>query len=309
MVSVVIPARDAAGTLGRTLDRLAAQEGVAFEVVVVDDGSADDTPRLAEQAEVVTELVRLAPGGISRARNLGVEAACAPLIAFTDADCAPASDWLRRGVDALRDADLVQGRVVPAGPTGTYDRTIRVDGLSGMFETANLFVRRDVLDRVGGFEPGFVPRDGKEAGEDVLLGWRVRRAGGRIAYAPDAVVEHAVFPRSAAGFVRSHRGVGVFAGLVARVPEMRDEVFYRRVFHTRRSACFDAAAAGVAVALAHRTPVPLALAAPYARLLRRDLRGVPRRRRPEVAAVRVAADAVACASLLRGSVRYRTVLL
>src|SRR5947209_9186083 len=112
-VAVIVPARNAAGTVARTLDALAHQryDGTS-EIVVVDDASSDATPSLAEAAGV--RVVRLgAQGGPAGARNAGVAATRAPLIAFTDADCEPAPGWLAALVAALRDADLVTGPVQP----------------------------------------------------------------------------------------------------------------------------------------------------------------------------------------------------
>ena len=131
VICVVVPARDASATLPALLDALAAQTLAPDEVVVVDDGSADGTARVAAAAGVrVVASGRVGPGP---ARNLGAAATTAPLIAFTDADCAPAPDWLERGVAALGRLDLVQGRVTPPPgvPVGRYDRTVWVDRLPG----------------------------------------------------------------------------------------------------------------------------------------------------------------------------------
>src|SRR4051812_44110188 len=97
-VSVVIPARDAEAMIGRTVAAARAQElDGPFEVIVVDDGSQDDTGRIAADAgaRVVRNGAALGPAD---ARNAGVAAATAPLIAFTDADCVPAPGWLKAGV-------------------------------------------------------------------------------------------------------------------------------------------------------------------------------------------------------------------
>ena len=96
-VSVVIPARDAEAMIGRTVAAVRAQElDDDFEVVVVDDGSSDATARVARDAgaRVVSNATPLGPAD---ARNAGVAATTAPLIAFTDADCVPAAGWLRSG--------------------------------------------------------------------------------------------------------------------------------------------------------------------------------------------------------------------
>jgi hypothetical protein len=173
-----------------------------------------------------------------------------------------------------------------------------VRGAHGLFETANLLIRRDVFEALGGFERWLVPPDGKELGEDVLLGWRARRAGVRVVFAPDVVVKHAVFPRGPHAYVRERARLAAFPALAKRIPELRSAAFHRRAFLSERSLAFDAALLGLA------TGRPL-LAAPYARRLVRDARQEGGR----VAAARAVADAAALAALTRGSAKHRAMLL
>ena len=306
-VSVVIPARNAAGTLPRTLDALARQSLAAerFEVIVADDGSTDTTRAIAKQAATVDRVVVIAdaPRGPGAARNAGAVVARAPVLAFTDADCFPESTWLERGLAAIEDRDLVQGAVTPERPPGPFDRTVWVTGPHGLFETANLLVRRDVFTALGGFPTGLTPGGGKELGEDVLFGWLARRNGARVGFALDAVVAHAVLERGARGFVAERRRLEAFPALAAAVPELRSAAFWRRGFLTKRSAAFDAAA--LALALATRRPGALAAALPYAALVAKDARS----RGARYAAASVVADAVGAAALVAGSIRHRSPLL
>ena len=314
-VSVVIPARDAASTLPRTLAALAAQTHRDFEVIVVDADSSDGSAASAEDSGVVTSVVRLREGvgrvsgdrsvpsatvategaGPGAARNAGARVATASVLAFTDADCFPRPDWLEHGVRAVDHAQLVQGRVVPAQPPGPYDRTVHVPAFFGLFETANLLITRELFDQLGGFAPGWRPAGGKELGEDTWLGWRAKRLGATVAFAGDAVVEHAVTRRGAAAYIAERRRLTAFPAMVDRIPELRSALCWRRPFLTRRSAAFDAAAAGLIAAAVTRKATPLALALPYLAL----------RPRPAQAA----ADAVGAAALVAGSVRTQTLLL
>jgi hypothetical protein len=234
-----------------------------------------------------------------------VRAAAAEVIAFTDADCVPAPGWLAAGLAALAaDADLVQGAVHPERQPGPLDRTVSVTAAWGLFETANLFVRRDLFDRLGGFGAG-LDGGGAPFGEDTLFGWRAVRAGARTGFCADAIVEHAVFPRAAGEYLAERRREGGFAGLVRQAPELRDAMLYRRVFLNRRAATWWAAAAGVAAASLARKPALALAALPYARAVVGDRRAYGTR----VALVRAAGDAVGAAGRARASLRERTPVL
>ena len=302
---MVIPVRDAVATLGRTLDALSRQSLPPREVLVVDDRSSDGSAELAAAHPAVTRVLRLSGDsarGPGAARNLGASVASGEVLAFTDADCVPSAGWLEACVAALDALDLVQGAVEPLGPVGPFDRTVRVGAPRGLFQTANLLVRAPAFRSLGGFEPWLMPRDGKELGEDVWLGWRAVRAGVRVGFAADAVVAHAVFPRGARDAAREQRRLQHFPEIVARIPELRSVLCWRRAFLSSRTAAFDGASAGVAAALVARRPALALAALPYAALLARE-------RSPRVAAGRAAADAVGAAALARGSVAARTLLL
>ena len=113
------------------------------------------------------------------------------------------------------------------------------EGSTLLYETANLLVARSWFERVGGFEPWLAPRRSKELAEDVWLGWRIRRAGARVAFAAEAVVEHAVFPGTPASYVAERARLRFFPAIAGRIPELREDFFYRRVFMNRRTAAFD----------------------------------------------------------------------
>ena len=261
-IAVVVPAHNAAATLAATLAGLAGQTlGDPFEVIVVDSASTDATRQVAAEAAASDRRIRVIsnPGGEpAGSRNLGVAAASADLIAFTDADCVPDSGWLAAGLIALAEADLVQGRVLPARPPRLSDRSLSVGHESGLYETANLFVRRALFDRVGGFRrlPGFAAE--RPFGEDTWFAWRARRMGARTAFSATALVRHAVFPRSAAGYVAEQRRRGHFPALVRVVPELRDVFLYRRWFLSPQSARFDLALLALAAAAVSRRRLLLA---------------------------------------------------
>lgn len=314
-VSVIVPARNAARLLPRLF---AALERTSFtgpwETVVVDDASTDATAHIA--GEWGAQVVRLpVQSGPAAARNAGIAAARAPLIAFTDADCEPTPGWLPALTRALGDADVATGPVhpPPGVEPGPFVRTLSIGRESPLFQTANLAARREVVERVGGFEP-FSPVPGVRTGlrptiaeghfgEDAVFGWRARREGARTVFVDDALVHHAVFERGARDYIAEHWRRRFFPALVREVPELRSALPLG-VFLTRETALFDLALAGVGASLVAGRRSPLAAAIPY----------LARRRvwRPGLAAenlAHVAADAVGFAALVRGSIAARRLLL
>jgi GT2 family glycosyltransferase len=193
-ISVVIPARNGAGSLPHLLASLRRQTLAPerFEVVVVDNASSDATAEIARgaRATVVVEPV----ANRSRARNLGIEAARANRLAFTDADCVASEGWLEALLDCCCEAPLVAGPVemTTRQPPNTIERLearwrfaqehwVR----QGWAATANLCVERAVLDAVGGFDPAY-----RHAGEDPDFCLRAGRAGFVLGWCPRAVVRH-----------------------------------------------------------------------------------------------------------------------
>jgi glycosyltransferase involved in cell wall biosynthesis len=186
-ISVVIPTCGRPELLRRCLDALSRQtlDPSRFEVIVVDDGPTRNGPAVA--------------------RNLGWRRARAPIVAFTDDDTEPAPGWLEHGLAAFKDeVDAVTGRVrmpLPEVPTD-YERD--AGGLErGEFVTANCFLRRSVLEEVGGFDENFR----LAWREDSDLQFRLLQHGARIRHAPEAIVVHPVRPAPWGVSVRQQRKV------------------------------------------------------------------------------------------------------
>ena len=101
-MTVVVCSHNGERTLAACLAALAQlDERDRFQIVVVDDGSTDDTGAIADASGF--EVIHLSPnGGLSAARNAGIRAARAPLIAFTDDDCVPPPNWAMQHRDAWR---------------------------------------------------------------------------------------------------------------------------------------------------------------------------------------------------------------
>lgn len=195
-VTVVVPHYSDLDALGRCLDALGRQTLAhdAFEIVVADNASPQGEAAVAAVIASRARMLVVPEKGAGPARNAGVAAARAPIIAFTDSDCVPEADWLVQGLKALPDWDLIGGRMTvlidPSRPkTGAEafeqvfafknERYIREENFT---VSANLFCSRAVFDDIGPFRPAI--------SEDEEWGQRAVAKGYRLGYAPDAVVGH-----------------------------------------------------------------------------------------------------------------------
>jgi glycosyltransferase involved in cell wall biosynthesis len=197
LASVVIPVRNDAQGIVDTLRALGEQTlpRERFEVLVVDDASDDGTAEAVVAHEDVRLLRQDHPTGSYGARNRGMGEAGARIIAFTDAGCLPAPDWIERGIARLEAGNGVIGGhiAMPLGPAPTLAAMVdvihhldqqRYVEEYGSAVTANLVTERSVFDRVGPFHEGL------RSSGDVEWTTRAVRAGIPLVYAPEVVVTH-----------------------------------------------------------------------------------------------------------------------
>jgi glycosyltransferase involved in cell wall biosynthesis len=200
-VAVVVPSCARPRLLSRCLAALMRQTlaGSAFEVVVVDDADDDATRSVAAAAAAgsgagprVYCLSGQPRRGPAAARNAGWRFARAPVVAFTDDDTIPDSDWLRCGLAAMAGgAAAVRGRIEVPTPGPLTDHALMTKGLErAEFVTANCFVRREALLAVGGFDERFR----RAWREDSDLHFELLRRFGEVPAAPQAIVRHPVRP-------------------------------------------------------------------------------------------------------------------
>jgi glycosyltransferase involved in cell wall biosynthesis len=199
-VSVVIPTYRRPHLLYRCLLSLLHQtlDAEAFEVIVVDDGrdglTREVVARVAARRPVHPSVRYLTPPDGARgpavSRNRGWRAASGDIVAFTDDDTVPQPGWLAEGVRAVAaNVDAAAGRVqvpIPLEPTDYQRNVKRLEDAE--FVTANCFVRRATLARIGGFDERFT----RAWREDSDLHFSLLEQRARLVRAPCAVVLHPV---------------------------------------------------------------------------------------------------------------------
>ena len=197
-VSVIVPVRNGAQTIGRCLEALCALDypGRAYEVLVVDNRSTDRTReivcgypvRLIEERAVQSSYA---------ARNRGVLAASGSVLAFTDADCVPDPGWLRALVWPLAAPDVggVAGAIEAYATASAVERyqarySIRAERAFAhpvlpFAQTANVAYPRALVEELGGFDATL------PFGGDLDFSWRMqRRTARRLVFEPGALVRH-----------------------------------------------------------------------------------------------------------------------
>jgi GT2 family glycosyltransferase len=298
-ISVVLATRDRSELLARMLDGLARQTigAAAFEVIVVDDASGDDTPALlaARSAALNLRVLRNETSqGPATARDIGWRAARGELVAFTDDDCVPSPGWLEALLETARatPGGVVMGRTTPdpAGRQTPFTRSLLVEHAGPPFQTCNILYPRALLERLGGFDRRYpLP-----VAEDTDLGWRAVQSGAPLKFAADALVHHAVHELGPIGNLRMAMKWRAAAPLFKRHPELRKVQLHRGIFWSPTHEHLLRAL--LAAALPRRLwPLSVWLALPYLRRL------VWRRSGPLLAPYILVFDLVETAAVVRGA--------
>ncbi|OGO21151.1 MAG: hypothetical protein A2Z14_16325 [Chloroflexi bacterium RBG_16_48_8] len=228
MVSVIIPAKNAAKTINTCLQAVLEQKGFSqpYEVIVVDDGSEDVTAAIANGFGV--RVIRLEEGmGPATARNAGAAIAKGEILIFTDSDCEPESNWMVEMIKPFEDPAVVgvrgayrsrQSGWVPRFVQQEYAfKYLLIAGLDSIdfIDTYSAAYRRTTFLENGGFEKAFpVP-----CVEDQEFSFRLARKGYRMVFAPDAIVYHQ-HDRNVGEYVKRKFGIGYWKAFMLRwMPE------------------------------------------------------------------------------------------
>lgn len=203
MVSVIVPVRNRPEELTacvRSLKNLRYPQA-KLEIIVVDDFSTDNTPNIIESLGVDKVILRKIWSGPAACRNAGAAVAVGEILAYTDSDCEVDPNWLCDLVPHFTDSSIgvVGGRVdsfslataieryesvASSLYMGEEERDCRPNTAVPFLPTANLLIRRELLQQLGGFDKDF------PIGEDVDLVWRVVESGKRVLYVPQGRVLH-----------------------------------------------------------------------------------------------------------------------
>ncbi|BAM00309.1 MULTISPECIES: sugar transferase [Caldilinea] len=230
LCSVIVPVYNGAEVIKRCLDALATQTVAPerYEVIVVNDGSTDDTAAVIERwrslhPQIQLTLLSQANAGPAAARNRGAAAARAPLLLFTDADCAPTPTWIEAMTAPFADPDVVgakgayvteQTGLVPRFVQAEYeDRYDRMSGQTQIdfIDTYSAAYRRSIFLENNGFDPIFTTA----SVEDQEFSFRLAQKGYRLVFAPAARVSH-LHDRNVGEYFRRKYSIGFWKALMIR---------------------------------------------------------------------------------------------
>lgn len=204
MVSVIIPAYNCEKTIGQCLKALAQQSYPpdSYEVIVVDDGSADNTAAVIKDHPV--KYIHQENQGPAAARNNGADRANGSIILFTDSDCVPDVDWISRMVASFDEPEVmaVKGayrtmqkplvaRFAQVEFEERFEMLKKAESID-MVDTYSAGFRRDVFMDMGGFDTSFPVANN----EDTEFTYRMAARNYKMVFSPGAIVYHLNHPDS-----------------------------------------------------------------------------------------------------------------
>jgi glycosyltransferase involved in cell wall biosynthesis len=196
-VSVVVPAYNAEKFIGKTIKALQEQTYKDVEIIIVDDGSSDQTKSIIQTFQRIKYIFQPNAGPAS-ARNRGGQEAQSNILFFTDSDCIPQKDWIEKMMTGFTDESIavVCGSYGIANPESVLAKCIHkeilyrhhhlVPDYPKVFGSYNFAIRKNVFNQVGGFNTSYR----FASGEDNDLSYKIIQAGLKIFFKKDALVDH-----------------------------------------------------------------------------------------------------------------------
>lgn len=205
-VSVVIPAKNAEETIGYLLHSLMYQTVKPHEIIVIDDGSTDNTGDIARRFRNVKVIVNRESKGANFSRNLGILESTGDIIAFTDSDCEVDAKWIENISKLFKECDVsaISGAVYSGNidkflsrfleqsiisPAPKYNKDVILKGDLNPFvivTTANFAIRKSIIEKVGLFDPEYR----HYGSDDMDYAYRILRSGFKILCTSKVKVKH-----------------------------------------------------------------------------------------------------------------------
>lgn len=219
--SVIIPSYNAEKTIKKCVESVLAQNlGQGFEIIIVDDGSSDNTKNIVKEfikknknKKIEIKLLEQKNSGPAFARNSGAKVAKGEVIVFTDSDCDAEKNWLKEMLSPFSNAKVVgvQGayktkqksliaRFIQAEIEERYERMKKAECLDwiGSYSAA---YRKEIYFKEGGFDSNFKIA----SGEDPDFSYRLSEKGYSLVFNPNAIVYH-THPESLEKYLRKKFG-------------------------------------------------------------------------------------------------------
>lgn len=279
LCSVIVPVYNGSATITHCLDALAQQSTppAAYEIIIVDDGSTDNTHQVVDQwrrlhPQIHCQQLRQTNRGPASARNQGAHFAEGTLVLFTDADCLPCGTWIETFIQLFAADETISAAMgaytsTQSAPAARFAQLEFEERYAGMrtrqtidlVATYSAAFRRTVFLKEKGFDPSFP----KANNEDVEFSYRLSRQGYRMVFAPAATVTHTHIP-TWWGYARTKFGRAFWRTVVyKRYPAKAIKDSYTPQTLKLQMILAPLCLPGILWALSQRTWLGLLLCAPF----------------------------------------------